>query len=272
MCLRSFVRLGAAFSVLSFMHMGSSLSLRGFSRLGSSISVLDFLALGASLSLRRCGRFGENLAVANRIELSNSNTYLRFNIDTNGIEVYVNGQRGLSVVEKSASGGGSLHGVWYSDNLVHTSDRRLKTNIRPLIETLNAQAPVVGAGGAIAGDGAAWVLRELRPVSYHFRQGTESKLQRFGFIADDVIATIPQVVRQSPGQAKGIAYQDLIAVLAAAFQSLQQRLEAHVHEHRSRLEALEAGLKHISAAVTQHTKSMEAQFQAIVAGLHRQVP
>lgn len=156
-----------------------------------------------------------------------------------------------------------MHGVWYSDNLVHTSDRRLKSNIRPLMERLNVQAGRAGS----AKDGAVWVLRELRPVSYRFRRGAESKLERFGFIADEIATTIPQVVREMPTQHRGIVYQDLIAVLVAAFQSVQQRLESYEHEQNSRLEAVELGLRRLQSALLQHAKSVEESLQDLGAKL-----
>merc|ERR1712107_90406 len=81
------------------------------------------------------------------------------------------------------------------------------------------------AGTANAGvDGALWLLRQLRPVSYSFRKGTESKYMRFGFIADELEGVVPQVVRsvgnQQVSDQKAVLYQDFIALLAAAAQSL----------------------------------------------------
>lgn len=112
-------------------------------------------------------------------------------------------------------------------------------------------------------DGATWVLRELRPVSYHFKAPTESKLQRYGFIADEVEATIPNVVRERldlPDHHKGIVYQDLIAVLAAALQSMQQRLEvseSYARGYGSRLEALEMSLLRIEGALGTRLQAIE---------------
>jgi len=224
---------------------------------GAAISLLDDAQLGASVSVRSFARIGSIVSVQSRVEFSQKDTYAVFNSAANSLEFYVEGQRGLGILEKSSSGGGILHGVWYSDNLVHTSDRRLKSNIRPLMETLNVQAGHAGR----AGDGAVWVLRELRPVSYRFRRGAESKLERFGFIADEMAATIPQVVREMPTQHRGIAYQDLIAVLVAALQSVQQRLDGYEREQTSRLEAVELGLRRLQSALLQHATSMEGYLQ-----------
>jgi hypothetical protein len=52
---------------------------------------------------------------------------------------------------------------------------------------------------------------------------------RFGFIADELETVVPNVVRTTRGKAfsdqKAVQYQDLIALLAAAAQSQQQRIE-----------------------------------------------
>jgi hypothetical protein len=145
-----------------------------------------------------------------------------------------------------------------------TSDRRLKKEITPIQRTLReavktrglataqaraqeafarSQAATSGGGG---GDGALWLLRQLRPVSYSFRSGAESKYMRFGFIADELESVVPEVVRsvgnQRVNDQKAVVYQDLIAILTAAQQSQQQRietLEGGLGEVRGRLQSLE---------------------------------
>jgi len=212
-------------------------------------------------------RCGGVVSVFNRVAFDMEDTYMKFNSDEGGIETYINSKRALSVFEKSSSGGGALHGVWYADNLVHTSDRRLKTSIRPLMDVFNEMA-----GRKDDKDGAAWVLRELRPVSYHFKTGVESKLQRFGFIADDVAQTMPQVIRETPARYKGIAYQDLIAVLTAVLQSVTQRVEiadSGAQEQRLRLESLEASLSRLEATLDRHAAIMEARLRSIEAAIRR---
>lgn len=63
------------------------------------------------------------------------------------------------------------------------------------------------------------MLRELRPVSYQFINGSESKYTRFGFVADELKEILPDVVREdvsrdasTGAQYQGVIYQDLIAV------------------------------------------------------------
>jgi len=252
--------------------------MRAFGRLGSSVSVLDFLHLGSSLSLRGVGRFGSCIAVADRLALGNANTYMYYNGGTgdpdSDWEFYVAGARALSLTKETSYGGGNLHGLWYSDHIVHTSDKRLKRNIRPLMESLDARAAEKGASE----NSAQWVLRELRPVSYQFKKGPDAKFQRFGFIADDVQATIPTVIREdqrTPDRIKGILYEDLVAVLATAMQSMQHQMEGTDTEAqgtRHRLDVMEARLLRVEQAVAKQSQALKEGLKAIEAAINRRSP
>jgi hypothetical protein len=62
------------------------------------------------------------------------------------------------------------------DNPIYTSDRRLKKNIVPLKTAMTERGPI------------SWHLRELRPVSFQFKDSKgmgrqEADRHRFGFIA-----------------------------------------------------------------------------------------
>ncbi|CAE7897069.1 unnamed protein product [Symbiodinium necroappetens] len=131
-------------------------------------------------------------------------------------------------------GGGSqnqLHGTWY---IVNPTDRRLKTEITPL-------------------------RRQLRPVSYSFKAGSESKYMRFGFIADELETTVPQVVRS--GGTKQ-APEDLIALLTAAGQSQQE-----VIENQERLMAGVSGSFALGLALAWGYDQVESEFEAFKAEL-----
>jgi hypothetical protein len=134
--------------------------------------------------------------------------------------------------------GGFLHGTWLVPDALNPSDRRLKKDIRPLGRTIkellatqfqNEQAGSNGEAQASDGGGAMWLLRQLRPVSYSFKKGAESKHMRFGFIADELETVVPQVVRHlnyaDYPDMKTVMYQDLIALLTAAAQGQQDVLE-----------------------------------------------
>lgn len=211
-------------SLLDFSTLGSSVSVRGIVRLGSGLS------LASSLQLR--GDAGKALV------FSTANTY--FKELSGDIQVFVAGTRTATF----ESDGGILHGSWNVESSLVTSDRRLKTNIVPLQRTLReviapkAEKKVTtGKSQAASGDGALWLLRQLRPVSYSFRKGMDSKYMRFGFIADELESVVPEVVRR-PGDRevtdqKAVVYQDLIALLASASQSQQNLIE---QQHKMMME------------------------------------
>eukprot|EP00928_Gymnodinium_smaydae_P035424 TRINITY_DN2492_c0_g4_i5.p1 TRINITY_DN2492_c0_g4~~TRINITY_DN2492_c0_g4_i5.p1 ORF type:complete len:326 (+),score=72.06 TRINITY_DN2492_c0_g4_i5:106-1083(+) len=268
--------LGVSSFVLDFLHLDLLLALRSSTRFDSSAPVLDLACIGSTPALRSSTRLGASIAVAAKVEFGNPNkdTYIHYGSGKNQVELYVKAARAFSAFELSGKGAGILHGYWYSDFIVHTSDRRLKKNIRPLVEELElardrsvAAASTRGrsAAAARADDGATWLLRELRPVSYQFKRPVESKsAQRFGFIADEVEAAIPQVVHALPGETsthKGILYQDLIAILTAALQSLQHRVEAD----RARWMEAEVNfarqLQAQEAMFTKQMKAMEARLR-----------
>lgn len=163
------------------------------------------------------------------------------------------GASGAAVRVMSIDGGGTyggtLHGTWTTENSISSSDRRLKTNIRPLQDTLRKNVhgkrpasikPSAGAAGTGQPSVASWVLRQLRPVSYNFKEGSQSKFMRFGFIADEMEQILPEIVRELPAQddeekekikqnpeerKKGIAYNDLIAVLTTVVKDFNLQLK-----------------------------------------------
>jgi hypothetical protein len=124
------------------------------------------------------------LRIAEKLEFGTDNTYIK---DTgSAIEFAVSGNKALT----AESSGGILHGSWQMDSVAVFSDRRLKKDILPLQRTLRAvlatresepeAAEETGRNSATVerpkdGDGALWLLRQLRPVSYSFRKGVESK-------------------------------------------------------------------------------------------------
>jgi len=154
--------------------------------------------------------------------------------------------RRISFLQSNSPSGASpgtaphiLHGSWYADNEVDTSDRRLKRNIRPLeIQLQKSREEAKGAAGT--GDGkesaVSWVLRELRPVSFRFKSATDSKRLpraqelRFGFVAQEVQRVAPDLVHDDGGSTTGgrtlaLVYKDLMAVLTLAFKEQQQQLD-----------------------------------------------
>ncbi|CAJ1353591.1 unnamed protein product [Effrenium voratum] len=95
------------------------------------------------------------------------------------------------------------------------------------------------------------MLRQLRPVSYNFKQGSESKYMRFGFIADELESVVPQLIRTNPlkqglTDVKHVSMIDLVALLTAAGQSQQQVIETQerlMDQVEAEFEAFKSELK-----------------------------
>jgi len=240
--IRSFMRLGSSLSsakllsstmsLLDSVSLGSSLSLRGFARFGSTMSLVDSCVLGSSLSVRSFTRFGSQVSFNDRINFGKENTYIRYesipaltsegvNTQYDTLQFYANSggtaKRGLAV----RGLGGYLHGEWVADQTVSTSDRRLKTSIVPLYKAIEQQG---ARQGEKAPESVDWVLRQLRPVSYKFKQGPEAKHSRYGFVAQELQQVLPSVVRKLEDNHLAVVYQDLIALLTAAAQMLQEKV------------------------------------------------
>jgi len=129
---------------------------------------------------------------------------------------------------------GELHGTWTAQSQIATSDRRLKKDIKPLERHLPSGGERTGEAGSTAKpeDPPLWVLRQLRPVSFNFKESGD-KGTRYGFIADELASVVPDVVRNlppSPARQKfqgdgpdiqAVHYQDLIALLTAVAKSQQ---------------------------------------------------
>lgn len=270
---------GSSLAVLDMAKLGSSLSIRSLCRIGSSLSVFGGSRIGSSLSVFGLANFGDNLSIRGALRLGGNNkissgmtdtdnTYARFQ-DTE-VDFTVNGARKLSMTETQ----GVLHGTWVADTALIFSDRRLKTSIEPLHRTLIAHhrkhkypsggeqrsgATNMIRKGSASGRATSMpqrqeesvnsLLRELRPVSFHMKQGVEAKYLKFGFIAQEVESVFPNLVHTGQDGMKAIAMQDLIAVLTLALQTVQNQMEAQ----NARIEHLERG----------DPKEMNARFERL---------
>jgi len=232
--LRSFARLGAAVSVLAFSHVGSSLALRGFSRLGATLSVRGKARLGDTLSVHG------NLVVGSRIYFNGPDNFMYYDTGASELRIHAGGNKRMSITGT----GGSLHGTWTSESIISASDRRLKRRIEPLGQALTSSRVDTQPGSAQAPGAQTsrartvnWVLRELRPVSYKFKEGPDAKYSRYGFVAQELERVMPDVVRTHKEE-NHVVYQDLVAFLTLASQVQQDRLEEHEARARERTEKL----------------------------------
>jgi hypothetical protein len=194
---------------------GPSFTVSGFSELGSTLSVhCDTVA--SALSVRGFLNIGGTLSVADAINVAGILSVRNF-VRLGTFEIYAGLKRMISTNEY---GEGRLHGVWFSDTDISTSDLRLKTNVEPLDRRLDRSS-----------SSSASVLRELRPVAFELKEDP-ARRTRFGFIAQELERVLPEVVydeaksglSDEPGL-KGVIYQDLIAVLTVALQEHQAELD-----------------------------------------------
>lgn len=96
--------------------------------------------------------------------------------------------------------------VYAVNGTIQTSDRRLKTNIRPL-------------------DYGLAELQRLKPVRYHWQDKTTPQA-KIGLIAQDLQGVVPEVVvGQESREHLGVNYAELIPVLIQTLHEQQTRLE-----------------------------------------------
>lgn len=98
--------------------------------------------------------------------------------------------------------------VWSANGTLQTSDRRLKMNIHQLDYGLNQ-------------------VLAMNPVRYHWKNDPYGP-SKLGFIAQDLLETVPEVVVQSedPAASFGVNYSELIPVLVNAIQELSKKVES----------------------------------------------
>ncbi|HTZ17827.1 MAG TPA: tail fiber domain-containing protein, partial [Dissulfurispiraceae bacterium] len=105
----------------------------------------------------------------------------------------------------------NINGSLALTNVSYTSDIRLKKDIRPLTESLAK-------------------IMQLKGVSYDWKSDEYpgrgfAKGRQIGLIAQDVEATIPEVVTTARGGYKAISYNKLLPVLVEAFKEQQKTVE-----------------------------------------------
>ena len=95
-----------------------------------------------------------------------------------------------------------------SGTVESTSDARVKTNVRKLVDPLS-------------------VVMSLEGVKYD-RVDNDEKDQ-IGFIAQDMLRTLPEVVTGSEDDGYKVAYQSIIPVLVEAIKELNNKLDFYIN-------------------------------------------
>lgn len=215
-----------------------------------------------SLSVAGVGYMFGNARVYEKIEFDDANSYMMYN-STNGIQTYVKTGGSTTRSLQLGQGEGTLHGQWYVDATLVSSDKRLKRAIEPLANTLRDLAAERGAdadigsaaglageeAGEAPGAGVAWLLRHLRPVSYFMKGDAQGRHRRFGFVADELLEYLPNLVHLSADEnrTKRVYMTDFIAILVAMVQHQQHGVEAFSKRLDAKDDRLAAGSARQSA-------------------------
>jgi Skp family chaperone for outer membrane proteins len=102
---------------------------------------------------------------------------------------------------------GSTTGRYTTSGWTHTSDIRLKKNIRPL-------------------EGSLEKVLQLNGIRFDFKAEKGDKSGHIGFIAQDVEKVFPEIVTTGSDGYKSIAYANLAPVLVEAIKSLKKENDA----------------------------------------------
>ena len=187
--------------------------------MGESTEANAFAATAMGLGTTAATGYSLSLGTYNSANTSDDNTLF----------VAGNGTSGARSDALTLDQSGNLE---ISGTLTESSDRRLKTSIRPL------------EGETLA------KLSRLRPVRYQFKnQQTHPSGEQIGLVAQDVRAEFPALVNGENGDALSLSYSKFTAVLLKGLQEQQAELEAKEdgiadlkaenEEIKSRLAALE---------------------------------
>ncbi len=95
----------------------------------------------------------------------------------------------------------AIQAICEAQSFVSTSDSSLKENIKPLTYGINQ-------------------VMQLKPVAFNYKRGDNHRT-RVGFIAQDVLRIIPEVIDESNGILY-MRYNDITAILTKAIQEQQQ--------------------------------------------------
>lgn len=104
-------------------------------------------------------------------------------------------------------------------NYVQPSDGGLKKNVSPLPNLLNR-------------------FLQLEPVSYHYNHMSDEDTKVVGFIAQEVEALFPDLVRESEEGLKGLSYSDFAVLSVKAIKEQQEQIETLQQQVEALMELL----------------------------------
>ncbi|CAJ1443448.1 unnamed protein product [Effrenium voratum] len=220
--------------------------------------------------------FPQNIEVLDQVRFGGTTTYLLYDSGTPALQMYVGSNRALSGTS-TAGGSGILHGTWTLDAATVTSDIRFKRNVEPLRKTLRRlwdkeQQEAAEDKNAEVDEGHLidWVLGRLRPVSY-ISKTDPAQSTRFGFIAQELEQTLPDMVRnlnRSDANHKAVHLLDLIALVVAAAQQQSSQLRTLAGEDK--LRSQQVHLLGERLAVVEQLQQRVASLEKVVEELRLQ--
>ena len=169
------------------------------------------------------------------------------NLSMDDNEIMARDNRGTSVLHLQADGGE----VRVGGTTVHTSDRRLKKNIRRLQDALTQ-------------------LESMRGVRFDWKDNRRSSHAQIGVIAQEVEEAFPELVSEGEDGIKSVAYANLTAVLIEAV----KELHGIVKEKDAQLQAQQAETRTLHNHINELSERMAA-FEAIMgthSASHRSLP
>jgi len=173
-------------------------------------------------------QFYSNSALIFESPTNSNNWNLALNSTNNDFYFYYNG------VHKSTIA--NFDGAY-----TQASDRTLKTNIEYL-------------------DGVLPKITQLKPAKYHYKSSTDAPQKSHGFIAQEVQAIFPELVRKSDDGTLALAYDDFAVLAVQAIKEQQAEIDELKVNQQSNVE-LEQTLNQLKAenvALEQRLAKLEA--------------
>ena len=196
--------------------------------MGESTEANAFAATAMGLGTTAATGYSLSLGTYNSANTSDDNTLF----------VAGNGTSGARSDALTLDQSGNLE---ISGTLTESSDRRLKTSIRPL------------EGETLA------KLSRLRPVRYQFKnQQTHPSGEQIGLVAQDVRAEFPSLVSTSANDMLSLSYSKFTAVLLKGLQEQQQQIDTQT-EKIAALRAENEAIQTQQKRLQERLAALEAQ-------------
>ncbi|MCG8331482.1 MAG: tail fiber domain-containing protein, partial [Chitinophagales bacterium] len=200
-----------------------------------AIDVLGITASGVSIS--KTGNVTSTPYVLRVVEESTPYGFNIFHSDSeNHWELYTSSTGDLRLY-----GNNSFRGAFDATSGAYTevSDRRFKTNIRPLASIMNN-------------------IMALQPYRYQYKDNNPEQKESLGFVAQEVQQLFPELVQEQKGERENgvlsLNYSGFSVLAIHAIQKQQQTIEqqqSEIEKQAEKIESLEARLERLEALLNK---------------------